>query len=311
MSLKNHLEIINFLKSTSSVYQDVGREIIIHCPYCDDALRPNARSHGHLYISTDSPVFHCFRCETSGYLGILLRDLGFSDPGILEIFGKPRVTKLKEKSLIRKKSSDRDIHEVIKNKNLNFSRGDQNSYNTFEKYIYRRLGSYCDINKYLITPEFINKRLCAGFYNSAGYFVTARILDPINNIRYIRDRGSSEMYFFQNLDFDEYKTIVLTEGVFDSIKLYRFSSRFPKNQTFFLSILGKNYGRAVNWLASQHIPIGNFNVNLVFDNDNKYLKKTLCLCRKIAGRINSKIEVRGFHPTLLNDAGEFPYLEEV
>ena len=310
MDLRNLPEIINFLKSSAAVFQDSGNEYITHCPYCDDALRPNARSHGHLYISKTSPVFHCFRCETSGHLGTLLRDLGFSNEEALSELGSSKYLHVHERSVIKKKQ-DKSIEEIISDSNRRFDVGNKADYIKFRKYVFNRLGNYCDFNKYLITPEIISRQLCASFYNKEGSFVTARILEPTNNYRYIRNKGISESYFFQDLDFDQYRNIVITEGVFDCVKLYRFSDKFPKDDTFYMAILGKNYPRTVNWLLTTQIPIGKYNINLVFDNDNKLYKKTMFICRKIGGRINKKVEINGYKPVLLNDAGEYPFLEKV
>ena len=302
--------IVNFLKSSAAVFQDNGNEYITHCPNCDDALRPNARSHGHLYISKTSPVFHCFRCETSGHLGTLLRDLGFTDEEALKELGISKFLNMHESSVIKKKK-DTTVEEFISNRNKRFDVGDQANYIKFRKYIFKRLGNYCDFNKYLITPEIINRQLCASFYNKEGNFVTARILEPSNNYRYIRNKGISELYYFQDLDFDKYKNIVVTEGVFDCIKLYRFSDHFPKNETFYIAILGKNYPKTINWLLTTQIPIGKYNINLVFDNDNKSYKKTMFICCKIGGRINKNVSINGYKPVLLNDAGEYPFLEKI
>ena len=60
-----------FLKNNLSFFKENGSEYIIHCPYCGDEFRKNAHHHGHLYISSKHPVFHCFRCEMSGALYIL------------------------------------------------------------------------------------------------------------------------------------------------------------------------------------------------------------------------------------------------
>lgn len=310
MDIRNFPEIINFLKGSAAVFHDSGDEFVTHCPYCDDALRPNARSHGHLYISKTNPVFHCFRCEASGHLSTLLRDLGFSNETVLHDLGSSKYLNIHEKSVIRKKQ-EHTIQDIICDSNKRFKIGNLGNYIKFRKYIFDRIGNYCDFNKYLITPEIINKQLCAAFYNHDGNFTTARILEPTNNYRYIRSKNVSETYFFQDLDFDQYKNIVVTEGVFDCIKLYRFSDHFPKNETFYVAILGKNYPRTVNWLLTTQIPIGKYNINLVFDNDNKLYKKTMSICRKIGGRINKNVSINGYKPVLLNDAGEYPFLEQI
>ena len=245
IDIKNNLKIINFLKSVSSVYQETGTEIVIHCPYCDDAMRPNAKSHGHLYISTRSPVFHCFRCEISGHLGSLLKDLGFNNKEILSDLGNSKFSHFSFKEF--KTDEKKDMYLFTLNNNIKFKMGERDSYLIFQKYIYSRLGDECDYLKYLISPEIINKQLCCSFYNYDGYFVTARFINPINNIRYYREKYNSELYFFQEMDFDLYKDIVLTEGAFDCLNLHRFSDKFPKD-TFYLGILGKNYAKILRIL---------------------------------------------------------------
>jgi len=47
-----------------------GRELKALCPFCDD-------SSGHMYLSTDKPVYHCFKCNSSGdYLGYVMNTKG-------------------------------------------------------------------------------------------------------------------------------------------------------------------------------------------------------------------------------------------
>ena len=124
MDLRNLPEVINFLKNSAAVFQDSGNEYVTHCPYCDDALRPNARSHGHLYISKTSPVFHCFRCETSGHLGTLLRDLGFTDNSVLNELGTSKFLDVHERSVIKKKQTV-SVEDSIADKNKRFNIGNQ------------------------------------------------------------------------------------------------------------------------------------------------------------------------------------------
>ena len=61
---------VNYIKSyipDSSVVSG-GSEIVCHCRYCSDI---NSQQ-GHLYIkipdNNPPPLFHCFKCQTSGVL---------------------------------------------------------------------------------------------------------------------------------------------------------------------------------------------------------------------------------------------------
>jgi len=308
--LKNNIQIINFLKKSSNVYTEANNEIIIHCPYCDDALRKNANRHGHLYISVHTPVFHCFRCETSGFLGNLLNDLGFDDfEAIKELNSKFNISIFKKKQLdtVVKK----DFNDYILQKNKNFKIGNLCEFEKFEKYMYLRLGNFCDYTKYLISPEIINQKLCAAIYNLAGNFVTARIINSVNNFRYIRNKNINEYYYFQEFNFDVKKDIIISEGIFDILSLYRFSL-FPKEQGFYLSILGKNYPRAITWLIENHLMIGEFNIHLIFDVENKKnLQKTLFFCKRVINRLNHRIKIHGYIPTIAEDVGNFPAFEKI
>lgn len=311
MNIKNQPTIINFLKSVSAVFQDSGNEIVIHCPYCDDALRKDAQKHGHLYISTMSPVFHCFRCDISGFLGVLLKDLGFDDQSVLNELGGSLKFSSKKNSAIGLEQKNNQIYNNILLKNLNFVRGDPVNYEKFERYVYSRLGMYCDYTKYLMTPEIINKKLCASFYNCSGNFTTARIINPINNFRYIRNKNFNDYYYFQKLDFDTYKNIVISEGVFDILSLYRFSI-FPKQLSFFLAIHGKGFPSAISSLIETHLMIGSYNIHVIFDRDAaQNVKKYLYFCKKIANKLNNEINIIGYIPGISNDAGEFPIIEKV
>ena len=67
--------IIKLLKDKSKAFYQSSTEIIVFCPFCNDATRKGpgkVPSHGHLYISLNEPVYHCQRCKTSGHIVTLL-----------------------------------------------------------------------------------------------------------------------------------------------------------------------------------------------------------------------------------------------
>lgn len=300
--------ILDFFKKRSSYFKISGNELIIHCPYCDDGLRKNANHHGHLYISLNNPVFHCFRCEMSGGLNLLLKDLDFYDINIInDLKLKNNFNIIKTNNIFDTINSQRiDFYS----KNLNYKLGNIAEYEKFEKYIYKRLIKYVDYSFFRITPEKINNNLCVSFYNYNNKFTTARIINPMNNYRYIKSKNNNELYFFQKMDFDTYENVVIAEGPFDIISLYLFSF-FDSKKTFFISMLGKNYIKTIDWLILNHLLIGKFNINLIFDNDNKYMNHILKISKKVVNRLNYKISVRGYAPVLSNDVNEIPVIKEL
>lgn len=76
-------------------------------------------------------------------------------------------------------------------------------------------------------------------------------------------------------------------------------------------MMGKNYGKIVEWLCSEHLLIGDYNINLIFDNDNKNKNLTLGFTKKIAKRLNSNININGYQPIINNDVGECPLLSKL
>lgn len=303
-----HPTIIQFLKNTSTVFRISGSEIMIHCPYCNDALRKDAHRHGHLYISTQNPVFHCFRCESSGSLGNLLQDLGFDDQDIIKsLLSKIRFNISKSDNIFKiVKSNNINFYT----KNLNYRNGNQQDFEVFQNYVYGRICKNVDYSYFRLTPEKINNKLCVSIYNYYNNFVTARIIFPTNNYRYIKNKNSQELYFFQEFDFDKYKNIVLAEGPFDIISLYQFGL-FPKNKTFYLSILGKNYVKICEWLISNHLLFGEYNLNLIFDNDNKFINNTVKISNFVKNRLNPNIKINGYRPIYTNDVGDLPLIREI
>lgn len=300
--------VIQFLKQLCPVFKISGNEIIIHCPYCDDALRKDAHRHGHMYISLQNPVFHCFRCESSGVLGNLLQDLGFDEQDIIKsLLSKTRFN-ISKSTNIFKNINTKQIDFYTKN--LNYRNGNQQDFETFQNYIYTRICKNVDYSFFKLTPERINNKLCVSMYDYYNNFVTARIIYPTNNYRYIKNKDSQGIYFFQEFDFDKYINIVLAEGAFDIISLYQFGL-FPKNKTFYIAVLGKNYVKNCEWLITNHLLLGEYNLNLIFDNDNRFINNTIKTVNCVKNRLNPNINVYGYRPIYTNDVGELPMLHKI
>lgn len=313
-NLKTITPVITHLQQISpNMYRDIGGEIMLHCPYCNDAQRTNASNHGHLYIAVESPVFNCFRCDTSGTMIRLLVETGYNDSDVLDYiasFIKYKFIKNYSKmSLVRSE----DLNKLYLNNIEKTNRfKDKNKLNLFLNYIKERIGSV-DYNLFFIYPDMVRIKgsdlFCCCFNNSNNQFITSRVITATNNIRY-KNSPENSLYYFQERDFSKYKRIVLTEGPFDIISLYLYSNMFK--DCLFISISGKKFLSELEKLITKFILIGNYEVNLVFDNDYKKPNITLIQSRFLSQKFNPDISVKGFIPEKrVNDVGDFPQVMEI
>ena len=131
--IQNIPSIVNHLQNISQIYKIINQtELQIHCPFCDDSIRPNAQNHGHLYIQTEEHDFYCFRCDSSGTLLKLLISTDFEDKEILKLLAsKIKYNFSKDYYSIKTKKIDRQIiKKKIKNYFINIIKNDLNLYNS-------------------------------------------------------------------------------------------------------------------------------------------------------------------------------------
>ena len=302
-------QIINHLKAISNYYKETNNEIITFCNYCDDSTRHKA-DHGHLYISKSSPVFHCFRCSASGTLIRFLIDSGFEDQEVLTYlsqFIKYRTVKDYYKI---KKTVPRinQIKERVIKLNLEFEQNDFTKYKIFTNYLKSRLGNV-NMSDFLISPMFFYEKLSCLFTNSENEDVVLRLIEPYKDIRYHLFQETSGRYYFQDVDFDKYHRVVLTEGPFDMLSLYLYSDEFK--DCFFISLNGKKYSSALEWLILEYFLIDHLEVNFVFDNDVTKYRTYLFRAKTLAKNYNENIIIRGWRPIIGKDTGDFPGIVEL
>lgn len=312
-SVLNHIQ-----KISPNMNRKTSGELIIHCPFCDDAIRPNAQNHGHLYISVNSPVFHCFRCNASGTLISLLINTGFEDREALEYIGnfiKINFTKDYYKSRERKTvlNKSKIILNHIYKLNIEFKRNFNNLYDLYRNYIFSRIGTI-DFFSFLLSPGIDqNKILFCGFNNYDGENVLIRYLDLAAKKRYQINKNSTNLYYFQNLDFDKYNKITIAEGPFNIINLSLYNTTF--NNNLFISINGKNYIGNIEKLILTYLLIGKYEISIVLDDDfvdkfirNKYLKNL----KNIIDIYNREILIKVYKPLIKNtDVGDFPGVVQI
>lgn len=306
--LKIH-PIINHLKSISNYYKESGKEIITYCSYCDDATRIKA-DHGHLYISKDAPVFHCFRCSSSGNLIRLLVDTGFQNDEILNYlaqFIKYKTTKDYYKTK-KKTTRLKQIKETIINKNILFEVNHKEKFKIYQNYLFSRLGQI-DYSQFLISPSFYNGKVSCTFTNSENEDIVLRLIESDEKFRYHLNPNTSGKYYFQEKNFEKCQRVVMAEGPFDILNLYLYNSEF-KN-CYFISLNGKKYTSAVEALILEDFLIGDLEIDFVFDADVSNYKTYLYRARLLAKQYNQNVIIKGYKPIAGKDTGDYPSVLEI
>jgi hypothetical protein len=296
--------IVNHLNRISpNMFKQTSGEIVIHCPYCGDADRSNAGSHGHLYLAKDSPVFHCFRCDESGTLVRLLSETGFTDAETLSHL--KRTTKFyysKDYYDIdnNKKTKIKDFKLKYNQRIIEFEKTKPQDYQFFSNYIHSRIGRV-EFSDFLLYPNEHWKKPICEFYNLDGECSVKRY--TTGDLRYFEKKS---IYYFQN--FDNAKKIVLAEGPFDIINLYLYNNKFK--DCHFISINGKSYTSVLEKLIQSTLLLGEYEIHLVYDTDNPRYKQSTYGCKALAKIYNKNISIRSWLPCLSKDTGDIPFVEE-
>lgn len=300
---------INFIKHKSYGYLiEKPGELLTYCPFCDDIDRHVNNKHGHLYISTGTPVFNCFKCETSGNIVKLLTYLDYDNNEELnkiKSFIKYNISKDFYYEIKNKLSGKINKNEYLYNK---YKEVKEEDIKIFKEYIYKRIG-YIDYFKYNIYPEYIDNKLVCSFLNYNLELICSRYIKENNNIRYKNYGG---LYYIQPLEFNNIDNIILTEGPFDIINLIVYNNNFPNSSSFWGAVCGKNYLSHIEQLILKYLLLSdNITINMIFDKDNKNYKIFLFKVNELCLLYNNNINIKGWIPTYTKDVGEFPICELV
>jgi len=297
--------VINHFRNISKLYKVINStELQIHCPFCDDASRKNAQSHGHLYISTNKRVFYCFRCGISGSIVKLLLYTDFMDSDIIKLLTKNINYKF-IKNIEIKNTNFEYVKRKIMTINGEFSVRESNLFRIYKNYIYKRIGEYVNFVEYLLAPKILNRRnLSCQFYNANLELITSRY---INNNKYRYKKNSNSLYYFQKKDFTKYNKITITEGGFDAINLDLYGN-FKNN--YFISMQGKKYITTIEDLILNDLLIGEYKINLIYDQDFKFKRNNLKKCQTIARQLNPNINIEGY-TSKFKDVAEFCMVEKI
>lgn len=263
---------------------------IFRCPFCGDS---RDKSHGHLYVAKDKPVFRCVRCGTAGHYTYLFATVNATDIVIPES--------------ISSGSSSKRIH-----KKQDVSVRHYNYEDVLVNYINERLG-IVDIPEELnIIPIEEYQRLvknmadysnfnyplyneCVPVLSHKGHRIHVRVINN-KNVRYYGYSlvKSPDCYIIGNSrSYSKYKThntVVFAEGSFDIMNQYIHRFVDTPNDAVYAASLTHNFDAAARIVRSVSFT---YKPNLIVlaDNDTKdeyYLNKMRYSSVKIYRNKNGK-----------------------
>ena len=275
--VKNYL-----LKNVKPAYLTTNqKELRVRCPYCGDSK--SNKSHAHLYIEMKPPFkFYCQKCSTGGILSHeTLRDFQIYDSNLAVTIHKinksiPKTlgTKSYKNNILINNLYDEDIEE----RNL--------------EYIERRFDSSFDISELnskfkcvLNPPRFINDNNinlggntfdfsnAVGFISSANSYVVFRDVSGMQKKRYNNLNLSPDLeipggkiYNIRNtIDIMKNNKLIITEGIFDIIGVYKNIYDSDDNGNIFAAACGKGYNSVISYFV--HRGIYDINVEIFSDSD--------------------------------------------
>lgn len=239
-----HDSFVNFLRDhLGDPVKITSKNIIVRCPFCE---MNSTKKHFHMYISLESPVFHCFfsECHQKGFISKLIKKIEGKD--ITDKFISEE--KIKEFEKIEFKETHK---KEIKIPQLN-----EDKFKLKTQYLKGRL-RYSDVDLSTIkglffdVDEFIDlnhikldskmERLkpylqssFIGFCAEHGTVAVMRNIDKQSEFKHFKFRVQEEGKFsdYYKIQGNNYKSnkIVLSEGIFDVLLESVFDSTGLKNE---------------------------------------------------------------------------------
>ena len=227
---------LEFLKQYLSPARVTSSNIICRCCFCE---LKESKKHYHLYISLESPIFHCFRCEKGGVVAKLLKQLAGRDVSDKYV----NETILKEK--VKQKLEAPSIHE----KKIIIPPLNESNFKSKAMYINHRLkypsfslqnlkGLVFDVNKFIEDNNIVvDQKLLrlkdylhtnfVGFITDRGNKLILRNIDKTSDFRYFKlDIKNENFLDYYKLIGGSYfsNNVVLAEGIFDILSEYMFDN---------------------------------------------------------------------------------------
>lgn len=216
-------EFLSYLESKLSPVKVTQKNIVVRCPWCE--LKVN-KSHYHLYISSEAPIFHCFHCEEKGVLAKLLKFLEGKD--LSESF-------VDEKHLSKEMSLRPDMRSEVYLPDLR-----EFDFKAKASYVQRRLsldsvsdlknikGLVFDVNAFINMNKIVDPSLdrirdylhsnFVGFLTEHKTMLVLRNIDQSSDFRYykiqLRENPFLDYYKIPGGSYSS-RRVVISEGLFD------------------------------------------------------------------------------------------------
>lgn len=280
---------IDYLKENLGEHIKItSKNLIVPCPWCEYGKQ---KSHYHLYISLEAPIFHCFYggCEKGGILSKFLK----------KVQGYDVLDKFVDKDKIKERKQDFTIYEK-KEEEVKVPSLVERSfpYKTF--YLKKRLkfsnvslttikGLIFDINRFIemndiaIDPslfrvkDYLHSNF-VGFLTEHSSLLMLRNIDHRSSFPFfkIKIQESPFVDYYQLPGWNrESNKIILSEGIFDIFSEHIFDNLgFKKNVRLYASVLSSKFSSLIKSIVF-HEQVFQPEVIILSDNkvDVRYYKE--------------------------------------
>jgi len=249
---------VDYLQEKLGSVKTTSKNFIIPCPFCEFG---EEKSHYHMYISLEAPIFHCFHanCEKSGTLRKILSALEghdisdqFVDKEKLKEFKSQKTIFVDKDTFLRKihlptlKPSMFPMKEMYINKRLKFA----NMHMPEIKGLIFDVYEFLSINKIEIDEtlfrlqDYLHNNF-VGFLTENGTTAVFRNIDHTQSMKYYKlkiQHSSFVDYYKLKGNNPKSKKVVLAEGIFDIFSEHTFDYLNIKNDIkLYASVLSSKY----------------------------------------------------------------------
>jgi hypothetical protein len=269
---------LNYLEDRLGHVKTTSKNYIVPCPWCEVNKK---QDHYHLYISIDTPIFHCFHagCEQKGTLKKLLQKIEgyditdkFVDKEKIKKFATQKINLIKQESKIQIPTLNTDnfkLKETYLKGRLKYTRIPTESI----KGLVFDINQFIEMNQIPVDPTLFRIRdylqsNFVGFLTENKSTLICRNINSQDEFRYYKLKVAQTYfpdYYKLKGDNKNSNTVVVAEGIFDIFTEYLFDSTNNKqNCSLYATALSANYAQLLKSIAFNE---GIYRMNVVVLSD--------------------------------------------